>query len=335
MKIKSSPWVEILKITLGLAVSAGAVYLILALVDLDGVVAAVREVEYLRLVPFLLLVLISYGARAASWRTILPGSLPYGKVFLTMHAGYLINTLLPFRMGEIGRALMLKTPERDFWEIIPTIVLERFFDLSFALALFFSSLPFVFGVKIRGDLVLLMVSLVGLTFFVMWLVYRRRRTVLSWVEGRGDQGRIRKWIRAKLGAFLSGLEILSHPGDFFAALGWMALTWALALLSQYLLLRAVVGEARLLWVTFSLGAVALGAAVPSSPGNLGVYEASLLGALLAFGIDRSQALTYAILSHALNIGVTAFFGSLALIQEGISVRSVWTYRGKSREEGSQ
>lgn len=330
---------DLLKISLGLLVSGAAVIILLWLIDLDQVIQALKAVNYRKLIPVILLLLISYGARAASWGTILAGNLPYGKVFLTMNAGYLINTLLPFRMGEIGRALLLRTNEIDFWQIIPTILLERFFDLIFALTLFFSVLPFLFGVEYSSTFVGLLAALVLVSFLSLLALKKNQHRVLAWFETNGGRAvRIKNWVGPRMKDFFAGLEILSDPGRFLRAFLWMAASWALALTYQYLLLEAVVGEARLLWVAFSLGAVALGAAVPSSPGNLGVYEASLMGALLVFGIDRSQALTYAILSHFLNLGVTAIFGSLALILEGFSLNSVWAYRAEQgpspdRKEG--
>lgn len=330
---------DLLKLSLGLLISAAAVVLLLWIIDIDQVFQAFKAVNYRILIPVILLLLISYGTRAASWGTILSGDLPYSKVFLTMHAGYLINTLLPFRMGEIGRALLLRTEEVDFWQLVPTILLERFFDLVIALSLFFSVLPFLFGVEYSSTFVGLLAALVLVSFLTLFALDKYQNRVLAWLEkDEGRLGRIKNWIGPRVRDFFAGLEILSKPGRFLKAFLWMVASWTLSLTYQYLLLEAVVGEVKLLWVAFSLGAVALGAAVPSSPGNLGVYEASLMGALLVFGIDRSQALTYAILSHSLNLGMTTIFGSLALIQEGFSLSSLWAYRAErspssDRKEG--
>lgn len=329
-------WVEWLKVVLGLAVSAAAVMLVTRLVDLGEAAAVFRKLEFFRLLPILGLVVISYAARAASWWTLLPGDIGYFRSFLTMNAGYLINTVLPFRMGELGRAVLLSSPENSFWEILSTIVLERFFDLMLALGLFFAALPFVLGFDYNPGLLILMASLIGAAFLILFILNRRQDRILAWLRSGGRLADLRRLAAEKAEGFLTGLDVLSEPARFVRAGGWMALSWGLALMYQYLLMEAVMGTARPLWVVFSLGAVALGAAVPSSPGNLGVYEASLLGALLVFGINRSQALTYAVLSHALNIGVTLIFGFLAFLREGFRVRTLWearTNRSLNHKEG--
>ena len=325
---------EHLQTILGLLISGAAVALILWVVDLGAVRQALGAVNLAALSPILILVLVSYGARAACWWTILPGKLTYPRVFLVMNAGYLINTVFPFRMGEIGRALLLKTDGLKFWKVLPTILLERLFDLALALVLFFTALPFLFNFQSRSTLVVLIAGLVPAGLASLYALKRYQRRVLAWVGGRDPKASgLRKWLQEKLAAFLSGLDVLAEPNRLLRAFLWMVVSWTLALIYQFFLMQAVLGQARPLWVTFSLGAVALGAALPSSPGNLGVYEASLIGALSVFGIDRSLALTYAILSHGLNIGLTLLFGTLALVQEGTALGSIWAYRTGVDKEG--
>ena len=329
MMSEPRPWTDWLKLLLGLLISAAAVGLVFHLVDPAAVAAAFRTVDFVRLAPILILVVVSYAARAASWWTLLPEGIGYPRTFLIMNAGYLINTVFPFRMGELGRAALLGSSENDFWEILPTIMLERFFDLVFALGLFFSALPFVLGFEYNLGFVLLLAALILTSFFCLVFLNRRQDRITAWfISGEGPK-RIKGFLADKVSAFLAGLDVLSEPHRFLRAGGWMALSWGLALFYQYWLMDAVLGQARPLWVGFSLGAVALGAAVPSSPGNLGVYEASLLGALLVFGIDRSRALTYAVLSHGLNLGVTLIFGSLAFLREGFRLRTLWEVRKKT------
>lgn len=330
------PWTDWLKLLLGLLISAAAVVLVLHLVDPAAVAAAVRTVDFFRLAPILILVVISYAARAASWWTLLPEGVGYPRTFLIMNAGYLINTVFPFRMGELGRAGLLSSSENSFWEILPTIMLERFFDLVFALVLFLGALPFVLGFEYSTGFVIFLAVLIAGAFLFLAALRQRREQILNWFRSDRGPEKVKGFLADKVAAFLSGLEVLSEPARFARAGGWMALSWGLALTYQFWLMDAVIGNAHPLWVVFSLGAVALGAAVPSSPGNLGVYEASLLGALLVFGIDRSLALTYAVLSHGLNIGVTLVFGSLAFLREGFRVRSLWEVRKhqvQSRKEG--
>jgi uncharacterized protein (TIRG00374 family) len=103
----------------------------------------------------------------------------------------------------------------------------------------------------------------------------------------------------------------------------MLISWILALIIQYLLLRAFIPEAKLIWAAFALSAVSLGVSIPSSPGNIGVYEASITLALSAFGIDQSLAFSYALVSHILSLIITTVLGSYSLVNEGYKLGDIW------------
>jgi hypothetical protein len=254
-------------------------------------------------------------------------------VFLIVNAGYLLNTILPLRMGEIGRAFLLQPAGLGFWQVIPTILLERAFDVLISLSIFLGSLPFVLQIP-QGQLLVILVGIgVLLSLILLHLMTRYQEKLLAWLAGLTlPWPTFQEGLIDRLGRFLSGLEIMKDTPRFLKAFGWMVLTWGVTLLHFYLLLLAFLPDAKLVWAAFALGAVAVGVTVPSSPGNLGVYEASLVAALTLFGISGSIALAYALLSHFVLLSVTALFGSYTLVQEGLALRNLFAYRRQSAEE---
>jgi uncharacterized membrane protein YbhN (UPF0104 family) len=82
-------------------------------------------------------------------------------------------------------------------------------------------------------------------------------------------------------------------------------------------------QAKLLWGAFTLGVMAFGVAAPSSPGAVGVMEASIIGALSLFGIEPSAALAAAVTAHLTNYLLTGIFGGYALVRDGISLSSIF------------
>ncbi len=132
---------------------------------------------------------------------------------------------------------------------------------------------------------------------------------------------------------LLSLDTLSDPVRFFKVFLGMTLSWGLSLVFQFLLLKAFIPDANLIMAVFAIGAVALGISIPSSPGNIGLYEASITIALMAFGVDRSIAFSYALTSHILNLIVTTIFGVFGLVREGYSLRDVWQFSKQHRKEG--
>jgi uncharacterized membrane protein YbhN (UPF0104 family) len=94
-----------------------------------------------------LLLILWLVLRGFVWRTLLQNKASYRHSFITINEGYLLNNILPFRLGEIARAfLMSRKAGLGFWQIIPSILIERALDLAIAVGLFLCTLPFVIGV---------------------------------------------------------------------------------------------------------------------------------------------------------------------------------------------
>jgi uncharacterized membrane protein YbhN (UPF0104 family) len=60
--------------------------------------------------------------------------------------------------------------------------------------------------------------------------------------------------------------------------------------------------------------------VPSGPAGIGVFEAATLVALLPYDVDRSSALSYALVLHAINSIPFIVFGYLAFHYHTVAVR---------------
>ena len=151
----------------GALISILIIVAILYFVNLPKMFAAIRSADYRFIAVAAVLVFGWLYVRAIVWRTLLRERALYWDVFHSLNIGYLLNAILPFRLGELGRAysLSLKT-NMSFVEILPTIVIERSVDLAITAALFLSSLPFVVGVKgaDRIAIVLGVIVLAGLLF---------------------------------------------------------------------------------------------------------------------------------------------------------------------------
>ena len=73
---------------------------------------------------------------------------------------------------------------------------------------------------------------------------------------------------------------------------------------------------------------ALGLAVPSSPGGVGVYEAVMVAVLTGLGVDKEQALAVGLVYHAVySFPVTAYASGL-LARRGLTLAAI---RGEEGE----
>lgn len=305
-------------------------------VDIGDVISALRQVSLVRLIPVLTLLIISLVSRAMSWRVILQNRITVWKSFLFINAGYFVNSILPFRMGEFTRTFLLLPSGFRFWEGLPTVVLERMFDVLFTVGLFLTGLSFALGFSqgIIYAYVLAAVVLMGLVLLVLIIKYQDsffsylERISIPWMK-------LKEWLIEKSRLMISGLNILKKPSQVLLVFLGIGISWGTSLAYQYILLKIFVPEAEFAWIVFTLGALGLGVAIPSSPGSIGLFEASITLALSAFGVDQSRAFSFALTSHIIHITMTTLFGSYALVREGIQLGEIWRLGLEGKKEAER
>ncbi len=317
------------RVVLGILLSLAAMAVLFLIIDEKQVLIELKQVRLVVIIIVLALVTVSLLTRAAAWRIILHKRISLWRSFTVINSGYFVNTVLPFRLGELARAFLLLPSGISFWEALPTIVLERLFDIGFVVILFFITLPYTlnFHQGIAYAYIMAALVLVGLTSLYFLVRYQDR--IISWIDQISSSGsKLIPRIKNLVKSVLSSLVILTDPLQVGKVFLWMLISWSIALATQYLLLRALIPDAKLLWAAFALGAVGLGVSIPSSPGNIGLYEASITLALSAFGVDHSTAFTFALLSHLLSLAITTPLGSFGLVREGYALRDVWQFRNQ-------
>ena len=160
----------------GLVISVGALAILLYLIDIEAVKDALKLADY-RYIP--LTILLFFGTvttRSIAWRIILQEKISLKKAFFTENEGYLLNNILPFRLGEIGRAFLLgQTTPLSFWEVLSTIMVERIFDVAILAGLLLSTLPYVIGADwaMQGAIAAGVLVVVG--FGVLYLMARDQK----------------------------------------------------------------------------------------------------------------------------------------------------------------
>ncbi|HEX7976840.1 MAG TPA: lysylphosphatidylglycerol synthase transmembrane domain-containing protein [Anaerolineales bacterium] len=309
----------------GLLVSAVSLAVVLYLANPRELVKALRLADY-RLVA--LAVAISgvwLLVRAVVWRTLLQEKATFRQVFLTVNEGYLLNNILPFRLGEVGRAFLLgRKAGLGFWQVLSSILIERILDLAMAAGLLLSTLPFVVGATWAREAALGAGLIVLAGLLVLYLLARYREWAIARFQQIGARWPFLLRVAGdRLPAFFNGLAVLTDGSRFLRSVAWMLLNWIVAIVQYYILMLAFLPQARFLWGAFSLGVGALGIAAPSSPGAVGVLELSLVGALSIFGVDPAISLAFAIIAHIINYLLTGIFGAYGLAKDGESLASLY------------
>lgn len=313
------------KIVPGLIISAISLAIVLSLIDLKKFTEAIQQANTIYLAVGAAISVSWLFMRGVVWRTLLRERASYADVFWTLNEGYLLNNILPFRLGEIGRSFLLaRKAHLTFWEVLSSVVIERTLDMAMAVSIFLCTLPFVVGVAWAVPAAGGIGVLVVLGLMALYALARNRQLVLSAVGRAGVRWPIVNRLTGnRLGAFLDGLSILTDLQRFGQALLWMVLNWVMTAAMYYLLMLAFFPQARPLWAAFTLGAAALSIAAPSSPGAIGVFEAAVVGALAIFDPNHSAAAAFAFFVHLFNYLGSGVFGIYAFSKEGETIVNLY------------
>ena len=88
-------------------VSAISLAVVFYYANLGQMLEALRQADYRIVAAAFLVSLVWLVVRAMYWRTLLQERASFSKVFFTITEGYLLNNILPFRLGEVARAFLL------------------------------------------------------------------------------------------------------------------------------------------------------------------------------------------------------------------------------------
>ena len=317
-------------VRIGLSVAVSAVFLGLAVRNVNWAEAgaALAAAQYLYVLPMLIVSIWSLYIRAQRWRVLLRpvGNPAMRTLVAATNIGFMANMVLPLRMGEVIRPVLLSRKEREpLGGILATIVLERIFDLFTILFLFGVSAATVsvsdavrqWGYRLFG----VAMAVAAAVAFVRWqeaLALRLLGWLLSPLPPRFAQP-IEEFFRG----FVRALEILDSPLTFLQVLAWSLYLWlvisstyAFGVLAFDLHVPLVVGSVAIMAV------IAIAVSAPSAPGFIGAFQLGCTLGLAIFGVSQSQAIAYSIVLHLTQFVGTVAAGLYSLTREGMSLRQL-------------
>jgi uncharacterized protein (TIRG00374 family) len=315
---------------LGLAVSLLAIYFIVSQVDLEQLGRALLAARYEYVLPSGLLLIAGLVTRAVRWRVLLNGALPLKRAFSITNVSYLVNGVLPLRMGEVARAVLANRadPPVPLLKSASSIIVERMLDLLAVMVLLAFALatsPTLPDEYRTAALVTVPLLLVG--FAVLIVLARQRTRVHHWLSIIANRVPVLQKINLMKLAdhFLDGLLPLTQPALLLRALLWTILSWGLSVAAGYILMFAFYDRASWSATALYIAAAAFVIAVPAVPGNIGTYEWAVMLAVSAVGYGAATApvnVSFAVVVHALNLFVYAVMGTIGFLQEGITLNQL-------------
>jgi len=321
----------------GAVISILLIAAILYFVDLRAMVAAIRHANYRILAGAAALSFVWMVVRAKVWQTLLRDKPKYRDVLFSASEGYLLNTFLPFRLGEVGRAFLLSRKSgMTFSEILPTIIIERVVDLAFSAAILLSALPYVADTQSSERIGYIVGAVVIAGLVMMYVLARNNQWALTAFHKLSMRlPFLQKFGGSFLESFLDGLGVLTNGWLFIRFLFWMSLDWLIALVAYYLIMLAFFPQAQPEWTLFVVGAAAFGGAIPALPGAVGTFEGAVSAALFVFTKDQSTSLAVALTARLYNYLNSGVIGGIALAREGETLSGIYQQLKNLRSKESE
>ena len=319
---RSSQFKSLLRLLPGLIISLTAILIITQLVSWKDLGPSLRKFTPVYIAASVTLTLLFLGIRSIAWRSLLGGRPKISQTFWVINQGYLINNLLPFRAGEVGRAILLgQSTGLGTAHVLSSIIIERALDLIIAAMLLLTTLPLALGIAWARPAAVITLLLVSILILFLFLIANRQEQVnklVASVSTRWDW--VYRHIIPQINSLLDGLEALSNPRQFFVSIFWLVLSWIIAVTQYFILLLALDPTAKYWWGMFTDGVLALGIAIPSAPASLGTFEAAIVGALSILSINETAALAYAVTVHFLQFITTGILAIVGLTLQGQSLK---------------
>lgn len=295
------------QLIVGCAISAMMLFLVFGDATLGELQASFDRITWWPVFPFMGLFAVHYALRSLRWRFLLPE--PQGKgptlrqLFDSIILGSLASCILPFRLGEFIRPLVLtRWTSYSFGSAFISVVIERFFDLSMVLVSFFvivqllPDLPewiHVAAYSLGSMSIGLLLFLVGGCLFP-GLIHRIVR-IGVWPFPQP----VARILQAFAADLLRGAAVIKTPSRLLMIIALSILVW----LTAYLQFQAVLwmfpfNQSFLLSVALGVF-VALAIALPSAPGFVGVFQIGCVAAASLFSYPEADAKVYSLIMHGL------------------------------------
>jgi hypothetical protein len=332
------------QVVVGLTISGLALWLTLRGKDLGAIWQAMREADYRYLAPYLAVFLCIHLVRTVRWGILLEpvARIPFARLNAVSAVGFMALMLLPFRLGEFARpVLVADRPRLRVSAALSSVVVERVADGIFTGLLLVLTLlavpegtPGLRVLRLAGVVVSL--AFAGLLAFLVGAYLNRARAVALARRLLGPLSpRLAERVAGMLDAFIHGLRLVPSKrkvGLFFAltALYWGLNGWGMQILAKAFDLQLTMTAAYTV-----LGVLVVGVMIPAGPGMVGTFQGAVVLGLSLFVSPQAAAArgpAYANVLWAVQIGIQVAIGLAFLPSRHVQVGRLFAGAKDAGEE---
>lgn len=323
-----------ISVIIGLLISAFLIWFLFRDINFMALVEVLKEANYLWLIPAVLMVMVTMYQRAYRWHfMVLPiKKVPFSKLLAATCIGFMANNVLPLRLGEFVRAYSLSSQDKEITKSasMATIFVERMiFDLITLLSIF--GVIFVLSDTLHnqvneqvqfGVYVAIGIAIVGVCFMLFLAVHPERVGNLLNKFLFFLPNRITTNLNDFILKFARGLEFLksykkASQVGLHSFLIWLQMGFSNLMIFAMFDFDVPIETGLVLLVIVSISIM-----VPSSPGFVGVYHAGVAWSLSIYGIPKEEALSCALVLHALQYLTITTMGFYYLKKEHLSLKKL-------------
>jgi glycosyltransferase 2 family protein len=315
---------RLLLVLAGLGVSILFGYIAIRDVRWDDTWEALRDTNYWWLIPSLAALGLSIALKALRWQLLfaIGRRPPLVPVTTSLLIGNFFNNVLPARAGEAARVVALRAQVREvpLVEIAGTVVAERMLDVLVLLGLLFVVTPFMPSVGwLAGAAAFAGLAIVGTGVLVVLLAVFGSRPFLWFARVLARLPRVPQApLEHAAENLVQGLALFRNPRIALTVVPLTIASWVVLAGFFWTLMIGFdldVGFTAAILVVVATNLVLV---LPSSPAALGVFEAATIVALNPFQVSDSEALSYALVTHAVSVIPVLLVGYVVL--HWVSVR---------------
>jgi hypothetical protein len=340
-----------ISLAIGTIVSALTLYLSFRNVPLAQLAAYIRTINYGWIVPAIALGISTFVLRTLRWQIILGNieRIGFWQAFHPLMIGFMVNCVLPGRVGELARPVLLKQKRGvSVTTGIATVAAERIFDIAALILLFAFVFTTVadrpdlggnyFGFHLNSAVLksaawgMIRLSTALIAFIALLMIGPTRRLIKTVIDnsGRFLAGRIPRFqnkilhmagfITRIIDNFAAGLSLVRSPVSLLACAFLTLLIWSLTALTYLICAKGCPGiELSLLELTTVMVVICFAIALPSVPGFWGLWEAAGVFALSIFGVPEKDALGFTLVNHAAQVFPVIAIGFVSALITSVNI----------------
>jgi uncharacterized protein (TIRG00374 family) len=331
-------------IRIGASLAIGILLLVVLLwwTGIDKIGAAIGTASPLWLAVAALVILPAYILRAIRWKLLLfpiKKNVRVSTTFWSTGAGFMVNTLIPIRLGEFVRAYLLGEKEgTGFAPSFSSIVVERTLDLIGLLSIGIVTMFLVSAQaglsSIVGDIFTAVALLIAAILAVIMVGIKKEDLIIRLLTRITSKIPFVKRYTLRIADFASslikGLQGLSQNPKMFVAN--ISLTWILWLIqTSAIYLTFMAFDYPMPFVATILGGVLMSVShiLPATPGYVGSYEAFWVLIFTLLGVPQADLhllLAMGVISHLVGILPIIIIGCISVVWLGSSFEEIFTFK---------